>query len=112
MGGLAPWLPAGPRPRRGTRLDERHLLVLPSIKVKKGLHVTAARPAQPALWAAKLDRLKGSKHHTTLITCHRAGPTGPDARWVVGSPVRAEEGGLRADDGLQGTGCALHRLPM
>ncbi|XP_045872244.1 transmembrane protein 132A [Meles meles] len=49
------------------------------IKVKKGLHVTAARPAQPSLWTAKLDRFKGSKHHTTLITCHRAGPTGPDS---------------------------------
>ncbi|XP_076972198.1 transmembrane protein 132A isoform X2 [Tamandua tetradactyla] len=43
------------------------------IKVKKGLHVTAARLAQPALWTAKLDRFKGSKHHTTLITCHRTG---------------------------------------
>ncbi|XP_035118730.3 transmembrane protein 132A isoform X2 [Callithrix jacchus] len=49
------------------------------IKVKKGLHVTAARPAQPTLWTAKLDRFKGSKHHTTLITCHRAGPTEPDS---------------------------------
>ncbi|XP_019511598.1 PREDICTED: transmembrane protein 132A isoform X2 [Hipposideros armiger] len=56
------------------------------IKVKKGLHVTAARPAQPTLWTAKLDRFKGSKHHTTLITCHRAGPTGQDA-----SPLELSE---------------------
>ncbi|XP_066107730.1 transmembrane protein 132A isoform X1 [Saccopteryx bilineata] len=49
------------------------------IKVKKGLHVTAARPAQPTLWTAKLDRFKGSKHHTALITCHRVGPTVPEA---------------------------------
>ncbi|XP_072826148.1 transmembrane protein 132A isoform X2 [Vicugna pacos] len=56
------------------------------IKVKKGLHVTAARPAQPTLWAAKLDRFKGSKHHTTLITCHRAGPLGPDS-----SPLELSE---------------------
>ncbi|XP_004585321.2 transmembrane protein 132A isoform X1 [Ochotona princeps] len=49
------------------------------IKVKKGLHVTAARPVQPTLWTAKLDRFKGSKHHTTLITCRRAGDTGPDS---------------------------------
>ncbi|CAK7307698.1 Transmembrane protein 132A [Vulpes lagopus] len=49
------------------------------IKVKKGLHVTAARPAQPSLWTAKLDRFKGSKHHTTLIICHRAGNTGLDS---------------------------------
>uniref|UniRef100_A0ABI8ANA4 Transmembrane protein 132A n=1 Tax=Felis catus TaxID=9685 RepID=A0ABI8ANA4_FELCA len=56
------------------------------IKVKKGLHVTAARPAQPSLWTAKLDRFKASKHHTTLITCHRAGPTGPDS-----SPLELSE---------------------
>ncbi|XP_030895062.1 transmembrane protein 132A isoform X2 [Leptonychotes weddellii] len=56
------------------------------IKVKKGLHVTAARPAQPSLWTAKLDRFKGSKHHTTLITCHRAGPSGPDS-----SPLEQSE---------------------
>ncbi|XP_037694320.1 transmembrane protein 132A isoform X2 [Choloepus didactylus] len=56
------------------------------IKVKKGLHVTAAHPAQPALWTAKLDRFKGSKHHTTLITCHRTGPVGPDS-----SPLELSE---------------------
>ncbi|KAM5248233.1 transmembrane protein 132A [Ctenodactylus gundi] len=49
------------------------------IKVKRGLQVTAARLAQPALWSAKLDRFKGSKHHTTLITCHRAELLEPDA---------------------------------
>ncbi|XP_016042096.2 transmembrane protein 132A isoform X2 [Erinaceus europaeus] len=50
------------------------------IKVKKGLHVSAARPAQPTLWTAKLDRFKGSKHHTSLITCHRVeGSEEPDA---------------------------------
>uniref|UniRef100_A0A8C2UV37 Transmembrane protein 132A n=1 Tax=Chinchilla lanigera TaxID=34839 RepID=A0A8C2UV37_CHILA len=48
------------------------------IKVKKGLQVTAARPVQPARWTAKLDRVRGSKHHSTLITCHLAGPAGPD----------------------------------
>ncbi|XP_037373728.1 transmembrane protein 132A [Talpa occidentalis] len=48
------------------------------IKVKKGLYVTAARLAQPELWTAKLDRSKGSKHHSALITCHRTGPTGSD----------------------------------
>ncbi|KAM6160591.1 transmembrane protein 132A isoform 2-T2 [Erethizon dorsatum] len=48
------------------------------IKVKKGLQVTTARLVQPALWTAKLDRIKGSKHHSTLITCHLSGPVGPD----------------------------------
>ncbi|XP_024604692.1 transmembrane protein 132A isoform X1 [Neophocaena asiaeorientalis asiaeorientalis] len=57
------------------------------IKVKKGLHVTAARPAQPALWTAKLDRFKGSKHHTTLITCHQDRPAGPDSS----SPLELSE---------------------
>ena len=57
----------------------------PRIKVKKGLHVMAARLAQPTLWTAKLDRFKGSKHHTTLITCHRVGPVEPNSRWVLSS---------------------------
>lgn len=57
------------------------------IKVKKGLQVTAARPAQPTFWTAKLDRFKGSKHHTSLITCHRTGPAGPDSS----SPLELSE---------------------
>ncbi|CAK6449575.1 unnamed protein product [Pipistrellus nathusii] len=78
-----PDVPVRPGQRFSASLLLRHnftagVLTL-RIKVKKGLHVTAARPAQPTLWAAKLDRLKGSKHHTTLITCHRAGATAPDA---------------------------------
>ncbi|XP_053416143.1 transmembrane protein 132A isoform X2 [Nycticebus coucang] len=56
------------------------------IKVKKGLHVTAARPAQPTLWTVKLDRFKGSKHHTTLITCHHTGFTAPGS-----SPLELSE---------------------
>ena len=55
----------------------------PRIKVKKGLHVMAARLAQPTLWTAKLERFKGSKHHTTLIICHRVGPVEPNSRWVL-----------------------------
>uniref|UniRef100_A0A674JPC0 Transmembrane protein 132A n=1 Tax=Terrapene triunguis TaxID=2587831 RepID=A0A674JPC0_9SAUR len=42
------------------------------IKVKKGLQVLAARPAVPEAWTAKLDKFKGSKHHTALVTCRRA----------------------------------------
>ncbi|XP_006061769.3 transmembrane protein 132A isoform X2 [Bubalus bubalis] len=56
------------------------------IKVKKGLHVMAARLAQPTLWTAKLERFKGSKHHTTLITCHRVGPVEPNS-----SPLELSE---------------------
>uniref|UniRef100_A0A8C3T4L8 Transmembrane protein 132A n=1 Tax=Chelydra serpentina TaxID=8475 RepID=A0A8C3T4L8_CHESE len=39
------------------------------IKVKKGLQVLAARPAVPKAWTAKLDKFKGSKHHTALLHC-------------------------------------------
>lgn len=72
-------------PSSAATLTNWTCVLFPRIKVKKGLHVTAARPAQPTLWTAKLDRFKGSKHHTTLITCHRAGPTGPDPRWAAPS---------------------------
>lgn len=72
-------------PQFGTHLDTLGPCPLPRIKVKKGLHVTAARLAQPGLWTAKLDRFKASKHHTTLITCHRVGPVGPDSRWATPS---------------------------
>ncbi|EMP24422.1 hypothetical protein UY3_18514 [Chelonia mydas] len=41
------------------------------IKVKKGLQVLAARPAVPEAWTAKLDKFKGSKHHTAVVTCRR-----------------------------------------
>ncbi|KYO41681.1 transmembrane protein 132A [Alligator mississippiensis] len=41
------------------------------IKLKKGLQVLAARPAVPEAWTAKLDKFKGSKHHTALVTCHQ-----------------------------------------
>lgn len=81
------------------------------IKVKKGLHVTAARPTQPTVWTARLDRFKGSKHHTTLITCHRSGPAGPESRWAVFSPQGAEEGGLLGRFmSFQGRGlsCCVH----
>ncbi|XP_005903013.1 transmembrane protein 132A isoform X1 [Bos mutus] len=57
------------------------------IKVKKGLHVMAARLAQPTLWTAKLERFKGSKHHTTLIICHRVGPVEPNSS----SPLELSE---------------------
>ncbi|XP_054828708.1 transmembrane protein 132A [Eublepharis macularius] len=42
------------------------------IKVKKGLQVLAARPTKPEAWTAKLDKFKGAKHHTALVTCRRS----------------------------------------
>lgn len=86
--------------------------------MKKGLHVTAARPAQPTLWTAKLDRFKGSKHHTTLITCRRVGDTGPDSRCAVPYPWgRGGTAGSAAvvdsfgEPGEGGWLCILHLYP-
>ncbi|XP_066486886.1 transmembrane protein 132A [Tiliqua scincoides] len=50
------------------------------IKVKKGLQVLAARPTRPEAWTAKLDKFKGAKHHTALVTCRRSISTGLDWR--------------------------------
>uniref|UniRef100_A0A8D2J197 Transmembrane protein 132A n=1 Tax=Varanus komodoensis TaxID=61221 RepID=A0A8D2J197_VARKO len=52
------------------------------IKVKKGLQVLAARPTRPEAWTAKLDKFKGAKHHTALVTCRRSVGSGMDWRWV------------------------------
>lgn len=60
--------------------------------MKKGLQVVAARPAQPMLWTATLDRVKGSKHHSTLITCQLLGPEGPDSRWARREDARVLAG--------------------
>ncbi|XP_028593318.2 transmembrane protein 132A isoform X1 [Podarcis muralis] len=55
------------------------LLIL-RIKVKKGLQVLAARPTRPEAWTAKLDKFKGAKHHTALVTCRRSLTSGLDWR--------------------------------
>ncbi|XP_060627090.2 transmembrane protein 132A [Anolis sagrei] len=55
------------------------------IKVKKGLQVLAARPTRPDAWSAKLDKFKGAKHHTALVTCRRSIGSGLDWR-AIDSP--------------------------
>ncbi|XP_064369476.1 transmembrane protein 132A [Dromaius novaehollandiae] len=55
------------------------------VKAKKGLQVVAARPAAPATWAAQLERARGAKHSTAVVTCHRRGAGGR-------SPDRVAEG--------------------
>ncbi|XP_053141546.1 transmembrane protein 132A isoform X2 [Hemicordylus capensis] len=50
------------------------------IKVKKGLQVLAARPTRPEAWTVKLDKFKGTKHHTALVTCRRSLSSGLDWR--------------------------------
>ncbi|XP_062433667.1 transmembrane protein 132A [Rhea pennata] len=55
------------------------------VKVKKGLQVVAARPAAPTAWAAQLERSRGAKHSTAVVTCHRRGTGGY-------GPTRVAEG--------------------
>uniref|UniRef100_A0A8B9QYS7 Transmembrane protein 132A n=1 Tax=Anas platyrhynchos TaxID=8839 RepID=A0A8B9QYS7_ANAPL len=93
---------AAPARRQEVRLDERVLLRVPDatlrpgqrfaatlalrhnftaqqltlrIKAKKGLLVVAARPGDPA-WAVQLERTRGPKHWTAVVTC-RSIPVGP-----------------------------------
>ncbi|XP_061465756.1 transmembrane protein 132A isoform X2 [Rhineura floridana] len=47
-------------------------LLIVRVKVKKGLQVLTARPTRPEVWTAKLDKFKGTKHHTALVTCRRS----------------------------------------
>ncbi|NXI01102.1 T132A protein, partial [Pachycephala philippinensis] len=41
------------------------------IKAKKGLQVLSARPAIPGAWSAHLERSRGPKHSTAVVTCRR-----------------------------------------
>nr|XP_033776461.1 transmembrane protein 132A isoform X2 [Geotrypetes seraphini] len=41
------------------------------VKFKKGLYVIFARSAAPETWAVKLEKQKGAKPHTALVTCRR-----------------------------------------
>ncbi|KAK1187212.1 T132A protein, partial [Pygoscelis papua] len=43
------------------------------IKAKKGLQVVAARPGSPTTWTAQLERTRGPKHSTAVVTCRRSG---------------------------------------
>ncbi|KAM6274047.1 transmembrane protein 132A [Porphyrio hochstetteri] len=45
------------------------------IKAKKGLQVVAARPGTPTAWTAHLERSRGPKHSTAVVTCRRSGDT-------------------------------------
>lgn len=41
------------------------------VKAKKGLQVVAARSADPA-WAVHLERSRGPKHWSAVVTCRRS----------------------------------------
>ncbi|NXY24331.1 T132A protein, partial [Atrichornis clamosus] len=89
-----------PERRREVRLDEKVLLRVPEatlrpgqhftatialhhnftahsltlrIKAKKGLQVVSARPGIPSAWSAHLERSRGPKHSTAVVTCRRIG---------------------------------------
>ncbi|NWT10453.1 T132A protein, partial [Vireo altiloquus] len=51
------------------------------IKAKKGLQVVSARPVIPGAWSAHLERSRGPKHSTAVVTCRRLGdvPAVPDS---------------------------------
>ncbi|NXH87034.1 T132A protein, partial [Edolisoma coerulescens] len=49
-----------------------HSLTL-RIKAKKGLQVLSARPTVPGAWSAHLERSRGPKHSTAVVTCRRLG---------------------------------------
>ncbi|NWV72570.1 T132A protein, partial [Dasyornis broadbenti] len=91
-----------PERRQEVRLDEKVLLRVPNvplrpgqrftatialrhnftadsltlrIKAKKGLQVLSASPAVPGAWSAHLERSRGPKHSTAVVTCRRLGDT-------------------------------------
>ncbi|NXH21501.1 T132A protein, partial [Bucco capensis] len=43
------------------------------IKAKKGLQVVAARAGDPNAWSTQLERTRGPKHSTAVVTCRRSG---------------------------------------
>ncbi|NWV10036.1 T132A protein, partial [Ptilonorhynchus violaceus] len=100
-----------PERRQEVRLDEKVLLRVPNvalrpgqrftatialrhnftadsltlrIKAKKGLQVVSARPGIPSAWSAHLERSRGPKHSTAVVTCRRIGDV-PDSSRVSGS---------------------------
>ncbi|NWV16571.1 T132A protein, partial [Origma solitaria] len=89
-----------PERRQEVRLDEKVLLRVPNvplwpgqhfmatialhhnftadsltlrIKAKKGLQVVSARPTIPGAWSVHLERSRGPKHSTAVVTCRRLG---------------------------------------
>ncbi|NXP98857.1 T132A protein, partial [Vidua macroura] len=89
-----------PERRQEVRLDEKVLLRVPNvplrpgqhftatialrhnftansltlrIKAKKGLQVVSAHPTIPSAWSVHLERSRGPKHSTAVVTCRRLG---------------------------------------
>ncbi|KAM6073829.1 transmembrane protein 132A isoform 1-T1 [Chlamydotis macqueenii] len=70
------------------------------IKAKKGLQVVAARPVAPGDWSAQLERARGPKHSTAVVTCRRSG----DARdgWRAADPAPFLHLDLAVENGTGG----------
>ncbi|NXF41381.1 T132A protein, partial [Nyctibius bracteatus] len=55
------------------------------IKAKKGLQVVAARPVVPGAWSAQLERTRGPKHWSVVVTCRRSGDSPVWPSWSRGT---------------------------
>lgn len=43
--------------------------------------MVAARPGVPSAWSAQLERTRGPKHSTAVVTCRRSGDNRGGWRW-------------------------------
>ncbi|NXS33824.1 T132A protein, partial [Pomatostomus ruficeps] len=79
-----PNVPLRPGQRFTATIALRHNFTADSltlrIKAKKGLQVVSARPAIPGAWSAHLERSRGPKHSTAVVTCRRLGDTPASSR--------------------------------
>ncbi|NXD99606.1 T132A protein, partial [Chaetorhynchus papuensis] len=88
-----PNVPLRPGQRFTATIALRHNFTADSltlrIKAKKGLQVLSARPAIPGAWSAHLERSRGPKHSTAVVTCRRLGdiPAVPDGSRVSEPPA-------------------------
>ncbi|XP_053923128.1 transmembrane protein 132A [Cuculus canorus] len=62
------------------------------IKAKKGLQVVGVRPASPNAWTTQLERSRGPKHSTAVVTCRRTGDAPSGTRALLHAEVLVEDG--------------------
>ncbi|NXX73356.1 T132A protein, partial [Spizella passerina] len=83
-----PNVPLRPGQRFTATIALRHNFTADSltlrIKAKKGLQVVSARPTIPSTWSVHLERSRGPKHSTAVVTCRRLSdiPAIPDSSRV------------------------------
>ncbi|NXM83605.1 T132A protein, partial [Oenanthe oenanthe] len=80
-----PNVPLRPGQRFTATIALRHNFTADSltlrIKAKKGLQVVSAHPTIPSTWSVHLERSRGPKHSTAVVTCQRLGDI-PDSSRV------------------------------